>query len=185
MCPLSLESFETILSEDNGPPAAYQEGYDEGYRAGLVTAATDNATLTASLVQTIGDINFTYAEARAQALQSLEPLFQTLTAKLLPHCVSTGFAGLLSREIADAAASDTDAIIRLHVHPDQEVAVAQAIRDLPGTITILPDPSLDLHAAWIQRGTTETELNLDRLLAQITDALEAITPFEDRTESNG
>lgn len=185
MSSLSLESFETVATDSFDQGQAFAQGYDEGFAAGLAAANADNATLSSSLVQTFSDISFTYAEARAQILQSLGPLIETLTSAVLPHCVVSGFAGVLAQELSSIAGADTSAPICVHVHPDQQVAVQQVVAGLQSEITVQTDHSLDLHAARISRANTETQLDLDQLLMQITEALNAITLLENRTNAHG
>lgn len=185
MSPLSLESFEAALADDDSQSSGFNEGYQQGFDAGCAAAAADQAALSAALVQSINDINFTYAEARAQVLQSLGPLFETLIAQVLPHCVENGFADQLVGALAQGAAIDTNGAICIHVHPDQQDAVEAATADLPTEIDVLADPALGLHAAWIKRDATETKLDLDRMLVQITEVLCAIANPENRITSHG
>ncbi|MBE0413797.1 hypothetical protein [Yoonia sp.] len=185
MSRLSLESFEAAAPQDPSRDIAFQAGYDEGFDAGLAEAKAQNTALAASLVQVISDVSFGYAEARAQILEALTPFFGTLTSAVLPHCVETGFAGVLAQELVKIAADDISGPIRLCVHPDQQAAVEVVTSTLPTDITVIADSTLDHHAAWISCANSESQLNLDRLLAQITDALTAINPHENRTNANG
>lgn len=183
MSPLALESFEDALTDESGPTTAFNDGYQQGFDAGRAAAEMGSATLASALVQAISDIDFTYTEARTQLLKSLAPLFETLTATVLPHCIETGFAGHLAEELARAAAADTNNPVRVYIHPDQQIAVQMATEHLE--IEIHADPALGPHTAWIQRGNTETQLELDRLLDQINAALGAIATPENRTTKNG
>ncbi|WP_296425989.1 hypothetical protein [Yoonia sp.] len=182
---LSLESFEEIVSDRSGPSADFNDGYAEGIAAGRAAAQADAVALTEAFVQSIADIDFTYAEARSQLLQSLGPLFQTLCKKILPHCVATGFAGQLADQLLHAAAADAAGPIKIHVHPDQRNAVEAATKTLPTQLRVLTDPALTLHAAWIQQGTNETLLDADSLLSHINAALAAISNTEHRTNAHG
>lgn len=183
MSPLTLESFEDALTDETYPRTAFDDAYQQGFDAGRAAAEMDSATLGSALVQAINDIDFTYTEARAQLLKSLGPLFETLTATVLPHCVKTGFAGRLAEELGRAAAADTHSPIRIHIHPDQQIAVQLATEHLE--VEVHADPALGPHAAWIERGNTETQLELDRLLDRINEALGAIATPENRTTNYG
>lgn len=185
MAALSLESFEADEADDNNAAVAFNDGYQQGFDAGQAAAAADHMALAAALVQSISDIDFTYAEARAQVMQSLDPLFEALTTAVLPHCISSGYAKQVADILTSAAAADTEGPFRLHVHPDQVPAVDAATADLAGKIKIVPDAALSAHAAWIQHGAGETHLDLDRLLTQITEALGAVANPEYRTATHG
>lgn len=185
MSALSLEPFDAAPVDDSGPNATYQEGYEDGLRAGLAAAQADSTALHASLVQAISDVDFSYAEARAQLLTALQPLFATITEKLLPQCIGTGFPAHILDELNAAANSGASGPMRIHVHPDQQDAVRKTAECLKTDISVGADPSLDLHAAWIQCGNAEAKLDLDRLLAQITQALEPMMLSQDRTNTDG
>lgn len=185
MSALALEAFDAAPPDETARNTAFQEGYEEGLRAGRIAAEAESGALHASLVQAINDIDFSYAEARAQLLISLQPLFATIVEKLLPHCVDAGFPSLVVDELNAFADSGIGGPMQIHVHPDQLEAVGQATEGLKTEVSVKPDPTLDLHAAWIQCGNAEAKLDLDRLLAQITQALEPIMHSQDRTNANG
>lgn len=185
MSTLSLEQFDVTQADEGAEHLAYQEGYEEGLRAGLACAEAENAALNATLVQAISDIDFSYAEARAQLLHSLEPLFETLISTLLPHCVESAFASLLQTELNAAADSATGGPICIHVHPSQQATIKRATESLATKLFVRTDITLDQHAAWIQCGNTEARLDLDRLLEQISQALDPMIPTQDRTNANG
>lgn len=182
---LSLESFEEEHVEDVTETDGYQLGYQEGLQAGLAQAAADAAALNAELVQSIGNIDFTYTEARSQLLGSLTPLLTTIVEKVLPHCVAEGFAGQLADLLLQAANEDANAAMTLHVHPSQRIAVEAATKDIGDQVIVQDDPQLDVHAAWIKQERSETLLNVDSLLTTISETLSAIHHTEDRTEDHG
>lgn len=185
MAALSLESFERDAPGDDSAATAFNDGYQQGFEAGQAAAAADRTALASALVQSISDIDFSYAEARAQVMQSLDPLFEALTHAVLPHCITAGYTKQITNILSAAAAADTAGPFRLHVHPDQAPAVETETVDFSNKIKVISDSTLSPHAAWIQHGTGETHLDLDELLAQITDALGAVANPEYRTATNG
>lgn len=182
---LSLESFDDELVEDITATEAFQQGYQEGLQAGIAQTTADAAALDAEFVQNLGNIDFTYTEARSQVLGSLTPLLTTIVEKVLPHCVAEGFTGQLADILIQAAAADAKAGISLHIHPSQRSAIEAALTDAAVSVTLHDDPLLDPHAAWIRQNRSETLLDVDGLLAAISDTLGAIHHLEDRTENHG
>ncbi len=182
---LSLESFEDVIAQDETSSEDYNRGYEEGLAAGTAAAQEEIGALQQKLVQAICDIDFTYAEARGQLLHSLAPLFSVLTTKILPYCVENGFAEHVANVLQQAAKDDANAPISLFVHPESYDAVVTLKSELPQHVTIHPDASLGIHAAWIEKVAQGTLLDTDALLAEITTALSLITHPETRTESNG
>ncbi len=182
---LSLESFENVLSNDAAPNPEFNEGYEAGLAAGAAAAQAETEALNAAVVQAIADIDFTYAEARGQVLSALTPLFTTIAERILPHCVSTGFATELAAMLVEAAEADTSAEMMLHVHPDQQAAIEAAIQNIATSVTVTADPALSVHAVWIKSGRQETLLDIDVLLQRINEILGAIQTTENRIDSYG
>ena len=182
---LSLESFDDEQIEDITATKTFQQGYQEGLQAGIAQTTADAAALEAEFVQSLGNIDFTYTEARSQLLGSLAPLLTTIVEKVLPHCVAEGFAGQLADMLLQAAAQDAKAGITLHIHPSQREAVESATSDAAVNLSLHEDPQLEPHAAWIRQRRSETLLDADGLLAAISEALGAIHHVENRTENHG
>jgi flagellar biosynthesis/type III secretory pathway protein FliH len=182
---LSLECFETGFAEDASASETFKRGYEDGLAAGAAHAAAERATLNEAFIQNLSQVDFTYAEARGQLLASLEPLLSTIISKVLPHCVTTGFANQLSEILQQAAAQDSAESITLHIHPSQRQAVENNLKNTSVQVSIHEDPSLNEHAAWIKHNREETHLDLDSLLAAIGEVLGAIHHPENRTETNG
>lgn len=182
---LTLESFEDVLADPAGPSPDYNRGYEDGLAAGTAAAQAEAAGLSESCVQALSDIDFTYAEARGQVLAALAPLFSAVIEQILPHCVEAGFAGQVAETLLQAAKSDTNAPIKLHLHPDYAEAVKSATAELSNRITVVSDPAQDLHAAWIQTGDHETRLDVGALLVQIGEILSALDDTQQRNDLHG
>lgn len=182
---LSLESFETALTADDGPSSEYSLGYEDGLNAGLAAARTEIDALNEQFTQSITEIDFTYAEARGRVLQSLAPLFRALTEQVLPHCVENGFAGQLAEKLFSLANNEAGKPLTLFVHPDFEIAASNLITALPAQAIVQADPELGRHAAWIGPIGNEIKLDVDSLLAEITSNLTAINNIEQEAETNG
>ncbi len=182
---LSLESFEVALGNDDVASADYNQGYQDGLAAGAAAAQAEAAVLDEAFVHALSDIDFTYAEARRQILQSLGPLFATLVDHVLPHCIETGFASQISDVLQKAATADATAPITLHVHPDTYDAVAARLADMNVQLNLKTDPSLSPHATWVQHGDGETLLDADKLLVEISDLFGIVLNEDDRIKPHG
>jgi len=182
---LTLESFEDALADQQGPTADYTTGYAEGFAAGEASVRADVANLNEQFVQSVQDITFTFAEARAQILNGLAPMLQTVIAQVLPHCVETGFAGQLAELLTTAAEQDATRPLAIHLHPDSFESVAGLSDVLPKELSIQIDPALSPHAAWIAQADGEMRLDADQLLATISETLSVLNTPEDRNAFHG
>ncbi|PUB11613.1 hypothetical protein [Yoonia sediminilitoris] len=182
---LMLESFEAAVAVDDAIGPEYSQGYQDGLAAGTAAVQVEIGMLDDTIVQCISDIEFTYAEARAQLLCSLQPLFTTLVEKILPQCVDSGFVAQVAGILYNAAEQDTQPEITLHVHPQNVAQIANQLASLEKDVAVKPDQTLSTHAAWLLQGRVETFLDLDSLLEDITEALNTISLEQDGSEANG
>lgn len=182
---LSLESFEAVAAGDHSQSPDYSQGFEDGHAAGLAAARAADAALTEQFVQSILDIDVTYAEAQGQILRSLAPLFDTIVARVLPLCVDLGFADQLAAILREAAECNMGAPLSIEVHPDRHDAVAQAMAGLSTQVHLQTDPALGPHAARIGKAPAESLLDIDAMLAGIRDIFGAIHSPDDRSESHG
>ena len=175
---LSLESFEQCFDEPTASSAEYSTGYEDGIAAATAAFQADQQTLNETLVQAISDMTFSYAEARGQLLETLAPLFRTVVQKLLPRISQESFGPLLIEAIIDAAARDTAKPPVLHIHPSQQRSIESLVQAHGINIVTFNDPALSEHAAWICLEHGETYLDVDSLLTNIGETLDAISAFQ-------
>lgn len=177
-----LESFESQVVDSAAPAPEFERGYEEGFAAAQAAASADATQLNDKLVQSIADINFTYAEARSQVLRSLGPLFDMIARRALPHCVANGFAEQLAQHLVEIAGTDVGSM-SLHVHPDQVERVKATMGET--AIKVAGDPNLTPFAAWVGQSDRETLIDMDGLLAGISEALSAISSYQKDNAQDG
>jgi flagellar biosynthesis/type III secretory pathway protein FliH len=159
---------------EEGPGPEWHAGYAAGRADAATAAATAAAQSGAQLAQAMADIGFTFAEARALCLQSLQPLFETLIAQVLPGLAPTANVAGLARLILHAAATDLSGPVILQVPPSEVIAVRQALQGLgPAQLTVRADADLQPGQARLSCSTQETALDVPRLLAAAADILRA------------
>ena len=182
---LRLESFDDAVQADEADGITYQQGYDAGLAAAQAAADLEQVRLQAELVQAIGDLEFTYSEARGALTQSLAPLFEVIAQVILPHCINAGLAGHIATVLQAAAATNLSGPLQVAVHPGQRDAVAAALEAAHPGLTVIADDGLSPHTAWIKAGNQETLVDLDRTLSEIIAILGAIDPLTTRQETHG
>lgn len=182
---LALESFDDAVAQEPSQNQHYQSGYDDGHAAGLQAAHEEIAALSEQFVQTLNDVDFTYAEARKQVFDSLIPLMTEVVEKVLPHCVTNGFSNQIVDLLIQTAAKQTGTAITLQVHPSQHAAVAEASQNIAAEVIVQSDPTLSEYAARIKNGDAEQILDMDTVLTAISEILGAVHHSEDRTNTHG
>lgn len=182
---LLLDCFDDSTPIQSPTDLAYQKGFENGHAAGLSAAKAAEAALSAELVQTIGDLQFKYSEARGEITQSLAPLLQTIASAVLPHIADISFAAQIATLLANAAQQDSDGKLTLVIHPSQTSAMVTTFAQCPHDLSIQEDATLGRHAALIQSNYGESLFDLDRLLGEIDEILNANSLPEPRIETHG
>ena len=177
--PAQLEVFDTgpqLLQEAPlGPSEEWQEGHAAGFEEARQLAAADSTELRAELVQTLSDMAFGYAEAKAELLRQLEPLFDALIAGFLPGLAAQSLVPLIGERLRAAAADALDQPLVLRVAPGQIVAVSDALaQEAQLPFTAQSDPALGPGQALISGATTGEMIDLDAVLTLTQETLAAL-----------
>jgi flagellar assembly protein FliH len=152
--------------------AAYEQGYAAGWDDAAAAAEGDRSKLGADLAQHLQTLGFTYHEARAHVLRSIEPLLVRMTQVILPATAREALPAVILETIRPLAAQMTLAPATLHLHPDARPAVEQALlleSSLP--LTIHEDPSLGRNEARLSLPDAERRIALDEATAAIARAV--------------
>ncbi|WP_322891183.1 MULTISPECIES: hypothetical protein [unclassified Yoonia] len=182
---VSLESFDMPPVADPGLNEAYQDGYEAGFAAATDAANVAADRLRSDLVQTLSDMAFTYREAQQDVMESLTGLIEALVETVLPSCVDLGIARQIADLVVDHQTANQGETIVVHVHPSQQHPVAQATADIAARVTIVADPTLSPHAAWVGQAGVDTHLDMDRCLSDIRQILGLINHDNHRSSANG
>lgn len=189
---LQLEVFETETEEQGDviviDAATLEEGrlasYEEGYRAGWEDAATaqasEQAQLRSDLARNMQALGFSYHEARIHVLRAVEALITAVVGRVLPEMAREALAPVVLETLMPLAEQMADSPVTLMVNPASRLAVAALLEQATGLPIILVDePSLSDGEVLLRLGSSETQVNLDRAVADIAAAVRS---FFDLTE---
>jgi flagellar assembly protein FliH len=182
--PLTLETFDDDESaaQTQNNSYDYQLGYAAGEAAAIAARAAEQGSLRNEVVQSIADINFGFDEAHHHILAQLGPLFNAMLTQILPATLSSGLVAALQDIAIAAAQQDADHPIVLRLPPDQLEAVQAALTDAAHPhMTFVADPTLNTHAAIAQTASTETALDLDTALSEISGVFDALPETKKRS----
>jgi flagellar biosynthesis/type III secretory pathway protein FliH len=184
MPPLRLEVFETtrdgtdttVVTDLNAMEEARLASYEQGYTAGWEDAVTaqqgEKARMSADLAHNLQSLNFTYHEARAHVLTGMEPLLLAILAKVLPEVAKTGLPAIIQQAIMPLADQAADMPIKLLFNPMARPILEPLIEAASGPpIVLIEEPTLGEGQVFLQLGESETRIDLDEVLAEITTAL--------------
>jgi len=166
------------------------DGFEAGYRAGwddaVRAAAEDEARVRADLARNLRDLGFTYREARAQVMASLEPLLRDVTERLLPDIARDALAPRIVEMLMTMAQGAAETPVELVIAPGARAAVDRMLSPAPGLpLTVREEPTLDIGQAVLRHGTAETRIDLTAVAEAARSGIAALyaltqSPEEER-----
>ena len=105
-------------SQDGDP----LEGYEVGYKAGWDDAVSANldskSHLATALAQNLEQVEFTLVEAQASILKAVKPVFEEITATLLPGFSNEALRALIAEEMS--------ALLKDHMPQEVSIVVSES-----------------------------------------------------------
>lgn len=179
-----LESFDAEPAP-SADEIAYLRGVEDGKAAALAEMANAQDRLTAELVQNLNDLEFKFAEARADITQAISPVFQAMSDKLFPAIVDRLYIFRIADILRDAAMAQVPEQLSLAVHPEQVDVVSAAARELSPQVVVVPDPDLTLNAVLLRYADESRLFDPEHLLGQIATLLDTIINPTERKRDDG
>jgi len=160
---------------------SYEQGCDDGRKQ--VLAEQDH--LKSDLIEKITDLSFVYAEARAEIINGLKPLFDALADKVLPELASQIHQTKITEFLLSEATGSMDRPITLRVPNGDAGALMNALpEEMIAKVQVLADPSL--FDGEVAIGTSSDCVNFDtgKLVQDVSEVLRAIhIPTEDLAQN--
>lgn len=168
------ELSEELIEEERA--VSYEKGYSAGWDDAVTAKDKETAHISATLTSSLEDLNFTYKEAQAQLIESLDPMFKVLTSAVLPDTMAATFGHHIVDQMTDMAKTHTDQPMSIFVSPGEGTAVRSLLPDSFATpVQVQEDENLAPGQAYLRAGTSEREINSSGLVESIQDSIEAFT----------
>lgn len=168
------ELSEELIEEERA--VSYEKGYSAGWDDAVTAKDKETAHISATLTSSLEDLNFTYKEAQAQLIESLDPMFKVLTSAVLPDTMAATFGHHIVDQMTDMAKTHTDQPMSIFVSPGEGSAVRSLLPDSFATpVQVQEDENLAPGQAYLRAGTSEREINSSGLVESIQDSIEAFT----------
>lgn len=196
---LKLEVFETdapaagnsavvldVILLEEVKLAAYDSGYAAGWEDAAAAQSSDQTRVSADLARNLQSLAFTFHEARGHILRALEPLLTEVTGRLLPDLARETLAPLVLDILMPIDEKNVDVPVSLVLNPAARPAVESLLEQATGLpITVVEEPSLSEGQVYLRLGTVETQINLDRAIAEITTAVRGFFETPKRIKDHG
>ena len=178
---ITLECFDDGLS---GPSlvsgADYQKGFDAGVAQAEAAITAQQAQAIADINATLGDMAFSYTEARGELLGRIRPILTQVAEAVLPMLAQETFSAHLVETLEGTFKDATDQAVKVAVAPDMVSLLGEA----EPTFKPVPDPSLAPGQARLRRGDTHIMIDLPALVTALQAALQGLEATQ-RTQAHG
>lgn len=166
--------------------ASYDTGYAAGWEDAAAAQSGDRTHIQAELARNLQALSFTFHEARSHVLQSLRPLLSEMVAKLLPTLARDTLAPVVLDALLPLAEKLADAPVSLVLNPASRAAVAALLENETSLLLqITEEPSLSEGQVYLKLGDCETQVNLDRAIAEISAAVRGFFEIPEKEKANG
>ena len=169
--PASSSEGGADLSEDQR-----LEAYETGFKAGwddANAAMTDGAAaIETAATQTLSDLSFTLAEAKAHTLAALRPLMEQLATNILPQIAQGSLAPLIVEKVLATAESSLETELTIRIAPEDRASLEAALEghtDLP--LRLVDEATLMPGQANLDLGAIQHQIDLPALSAEIATAI--------------
>jgi flagellar biosynthesis/type III secretory pathway protein FliH len=151
---------------------AFDKGYAAGWDDAVGAQSDDAARLKAEVARSVQAMAFGFQEARAHLLKSLAPLIAAIVGKLLPDVARASLAPMVLDQLMPMAEVLTDVPVTILLHPRARVHIEALLLNAPGLpVTLTEDRNLAEGQVYLKSPTTETIIDLDRAVFDITAAI--------------
>ena len=152
------------------------DAFEKGYQAGWEDAVkAQNDTLThvsSGLAASLQAASFEYHELRASLSSSVQSIMSQVVETILPTIAHASLGAHIREQIAAVSKDALDRPIEIAVSAESEDAVLAALSEgVPEPFELVIDPLMSSTQVILRVGPNETEINLDRVVADIGAAI--------------
>ena len=194
---IQLESFETgpmpveeiaLAPSDfeEARLAAFEKGYSAGWDDAVEAQDVEAARFRSDLGQNLQELSFTYHEARQHLLEALRPLLVDMAAKVLPAIAQQTLGQIVAEQLTPLAESLTSAPITIVANPGSLPQIREVLADrssLP--LVFAEEASLGEGQVYLKFAETETRIDLDGVIALITEAINTYFRANQQEQEHG
>ncbi len=166
------------------------QGYEDGYQAGWDDAVRaekeTQARIDAEFARNLQEMGFTFQEARAHVLDSLEPLLVGMVEKVLPDLVAQTLGQSIVDELLQLAAQVADAPIEVVLKPSCRAALEpklQAATSIP--FTLVEENSVAEGQVYLRAGERERHLDFAGAVERIGQSINDFFSLNEKVFQNG
>ena len=161
--------------------AAYEQGYQAGWDDAARAEAEDQSRIGTEFARNLQELSFTFHEARAHVIQTMEPLLTEIVGTLLPALIAESLGDTVLQELQPLIEACADTPIDLAVAPESRPALERRLPEPAlATVRITEEPSLAAGQVYLRMGRTERKIDLSGAQDRIVQAIRALFAQNER-----
>lgn len=165
--------LDTMLLEET-KLASYDSGYSAGWEDAVAAQSSDQSQTKADIARNLQALGFTYHEARSHILKALRPLLSEIVCRLLPAIAQKTLAPVVLETLLPLAHQLAETPVELRLNPSVRNVVEAFLQGEVGLpLNITEETSLSEGQVYLKLGSTETQVDLDRVTKEIGSAISA------------
>ena len=161
--------------------AAYEQGYQAGWDDAARAEAEDQSRIGTEFARNLQELSFTFHEARAHVIQTMEPLLTEIVGTFLPALIAESLGDTVLQELQPLIEACADTPIDLAVAPESRPALERRLPEPAlATVRITEEPSLAAGQVYLRMGRTERKIDLSGAQDRIVQAIRALFAQNER-----
>lgn len=163
--------------------SGYESGYQSGWEDATAEQEKSGQLIAANLERNLGDISFSYAEARSEVVGGLKGLFDSILNSFLPAIAAEAVIPLVAAELDKIVDGLGETRCELVASPGTVSQLDWLVgRFLETDIHILPEPAFADGRVCLRFGTEQRDVDLSNMVQTMAAAIRDFTKTDHITE---
>lgn len=172
---LSAADAEALRSE------AYGQGYQAGWDDAINSRSEEEAAVEADLARHFQEMSFSFHEARAHLVQSIEPLLEEILQVFLPDVVRATMGERILQTLEPLIAEASSTPVEIRVAPGQKDSIESRLSGAPlSSFSIAEEETLSDGQAFLRLGKAERKVDLTEAMNDVRASLHAISQLNEK-----
>ena len=181
--PVTTVGIEQVEAEK---AAAYEQGYSAGWDDAVKAEADAQTRIGTEFARHLQEMSFTFHEARAHVIASLEPVLSGLVETFLPAVVHDTIGQCILDTLEPLFAEQANQPVTIRVALGQREALQPYLDGAIETVvTLTEDPTLTEGQAFLQIGNVARKIDLTAAIADFQAALSALSQLNEKVLKHG
>lgn len=165
---------------------SFENGYQAGWDDAVKAQADSVAKISADFGQNLQDMSFTYHEALSKLTLSMKPVIAEIVDKLLPSLMHKSLGVHIVDQLMEMVKEQPNQSIEIIVAPSQVETIHDIAGDkLSDPFEVVAEQSLGDGQAYVRIGAVERSIDLDTVLAGVSEAIDAFFHEAEQEKENG